>query len=415
MKNTNGIKLWDLRVVFIFFISPFLGAFLAFFCENKSIRKYILALFMGAAAYLTAPVYDLSRHFTSFNLLEKGLDNPFVTLDIVLPFINHIIIFLHGNFELVRFLFVFVSYVLVISAVELITSHTALRDHKTNNIFFIIAFFCVPLFTIILGLRFGLSVSFCFYGLVLLTMNKRRGIWYMIFSTLTHYSMGIFLIIAIISIKLNEISRRTLFVNKIIIIFASIIFFLFGQTLLLSLIDLVPFENVLISRAKSYLFGVYAGEYLEDRSLGYRASVIISHLSFYPLCFYFFIQKRAVNFITPFVVFSFIYLALISPFFKIQERTLLFMVWPLLIVFISTYNVTGFKSGMKIMLVVTSLFTFLFGNIHSNRRVMYLSDYYSLLYFYPTTFIKRYDYKWVTEKLDHEGRPKDYKGLRLMQ
>ena len=134
-------------ILFLFIIYP-ISALVPIFCEIYNRKKYaftFLALFMGLCAILYPPYADLYRHQLKYFSFATEYDSlQIITtngLDFLLHTINNAFAQLGINFEIIRFLFTFISYQICFWIFKDIVS----RNHllSTNRKYYFITFLCV--------------------------------------------------------------------------------------------------------------------------------------------------------------------------------------------------------------------------------------------------------------------------------
>ena len=179
--------------------------------NKKRYALVLLACFMGLCAILWPPTGDLYRHTIDyFDYIGKDeFELQLGQLDYTLYYLSYIFANWGINFELIRFFFVFFSYIIVFFILEDMRKTTNFIA-KHYRISICIFFFSVPFCSIAFGLRYGFACSLMYLGIYYLLIKNRNVGWiYVILAIITHYSLTVvFFLVLLVKLGVNITSKR---------------------------------------------------------------------------------------------------------------------------------------------------------------------------------------------------------------
>lgn len=185
----------------IFLISPLLALpfILRLIYERQKGHIFLLSLFMGIIAYLTAPCGDLARHsLMYFKFMDMSYPEFWNSLRV--DFLVQIISFWLGKigipYDFLRFvlLFCYTSIIMRIldDQVDISKEIYTRKEYWTR---FLIMFFFANFLNVIIGVRYGFAVALLAYAIHswINLKKKTRAIVVIILSICIHFSMLYFL------------------------------------------------------------------------------------------------------------------------------------------------------------------------------------------------------------------------------
>lgn len=400
MQNQK-IKNIAFCICLIFILHPLLCLPLIII-EVYNKRHYALILlgcFMGLCAMLWPPTGDLYRHTMDyFDYIDKDeFELKLGQFDFILYYLSYVFANLGINFELVRFLFVFLSYMIIFFIFEDMGKTTEFIT-KHYRISLCIFFFSVPFCLIAFGLRYGFACSLMYLGLYYLLIKNRKIGWvYACLSIMTHYSLIVMLLLIwIVRLGINISSKRIVWFSFLSFIFLSSIF-------LEKIILLLPLPGFIQAAILAYVSGYWSGEHFEDHSLGFRLASILSYITIYPLVYYF-LQIKEKSKLNSFLIIGICLWSVCSVSSELFVRTSLFLIFPLLLYMLSVVNMSGHLKKMQLILYFL-IITFC-SQLYSYRRVLGISDMYKLGYSSSASILfHTYDEEWIHKNVSFDGDP----------
>ena len=400
-------------VVALFIIYP-LGALPFILIEIYNQKKYaftLLALFMGLCSILMAPSGDLYRHtldYVSFGGMTYSdlWSGTEIHFDFVLDHISFLFAKLHLHFELVRCLFVCVSYLCVFWALnDIVKRNRALQDNRTICFAaFLAVFFAVEFFSITLGLRHGLATYLMATGIYkLFRRGQVTGWWLILISGLTHFSMipiiSLILLLRIFPFRLN----------KWFVIGVSGIVVLLSTTLLETAISALPLPEEIKAHALAYVSGYWANEFLEDRSALFNVARILSQISVYPLVIIFLLGYRNKDY-TPFkgmLLINTLLLFLLYPISGLFTRFSSLMIPLYLFDLLTNFTPGRAKSRILRLILLCTLISFSSQVYAFRKHLTALSRMHTLAYS-PAPYIlcQEFDETWLDKHINQDGSPR---------
>ena len=393
-----------LVVIAIFLVYPILSLplILSEIYNRKKYAFVLLSIFMGYMAILWAPTGDLYRHNISY--LEYK-DMPTFELTIMqFDFVLHILSWsfarLGIHFEIIRFLFVTISY-LCINYIffDFVKRHPILE--RNFLLTYSVLFFSVNFFNITFGLRFGFGCVILTTGYYLIFYKNDKGGWLLsILSIFIHYSL-LFIVFTMIVGRLRKSSGKK-------IAYVGLIFFLIPSTTLLeAIINFLPIGDVPKKILLLYTSGYWSGEFLENRSLLYRIATFLWNVATYYCIYVFYIQKRSSNPTSILPLFLFVW-GISSCSVELFSRITNFLVIPLCLWMLTMWG-NGYFKIQRIRFLRLLLIIAFISNIYSLRFVIFESKYTKLMYYTSYNILmENYDSNWINKNINPNGSLSKY-------
>ncbi len=361
---------------------------------------------MGMCAILWLPSGDLYRHSMTYFQLKDMNYNDFLifqalNLDIVLYSITFAFAKLGINFEIVRFLFVFISYQCVFWIYQDVAQHNEIL--KNNQYYyklgFVLMFMSVAFFNITHGLRYGLAIYISAAGVYkLFWKGQKTGWFFMFFAGLVHFSTFIFIAPCVMSFLKRTINKRS-------IAYLSIAILILGAPAINNILELLPLPELLSNRTSQYTAGYWAQEFFEDHSFKYRISKFLSYWSIFPLMMisYKNISRKTSVLTDKMLLLMIPLLAVAYPFGEIMPRFSYFLI----IIYVCsclTYVNVFIKNKWNLRIVYFFTILTFIANIYTFRRELSLSSEYKLLYSpLPTILFYTYSESHINQLIDETG------------
>lgn len=389
-------------LAFAFFICPlFSFPFIMYSVLKKHFFACdLLALFMGCCSVLWPPTADLYRHnmlYFEFHRMNVSqfFDYIETTPDFLYYLLSYLLSKVNINFEVIRFIFVFIAYKMSFRIYFDCMSRNK-NIYEYHKMFFLIFYLSVPFFTITQGLRYGMALSFFAYGAYFyLSYDKIKWLIFVIIACLIHFS--VFPVLAIL--LLARCGFNITAIRILLIIVVSVIFL--RETALTSLIDLLPIDDLLKVRIGHYVEGYWSGEFLDEFSIENKISRFLEHCAMYPLLLTsFWLDENKYNQFTKILiaVVCICYLISFTMFFRIS----LLFVSVALCAFAIEFKQKKWNI-IVLKMIFLSCFLSFFSQIYKYRREMTISREYLLVLPMPVLLINTFDYQWVVNNVDHSG------------
>lgn len=388
----------------LFIISPLISLpfILIEIYNKKSYALILLALFMGFIAILFPPVYDLYRHHINFYGLDITKENLneeiFVRPDFILPYLNIIIKNIGLQFEIIRFILVTTSYLIIFWIFrDVIHSKPELKKYYFR--IFIILFCSAHFFLLTTGLRYMEATYLFILGIYLITFKKNKiGYLPFIISACLHFSFLAYIIIFFILLRFN--ARLN---NKKIIVTSILCLIIINPTFIDFFITILPLSRGLKILIRAYCIGIFGN--LEDRSIIYIIAYTIEIMLIFPLILIILKlnNKKLINNsrIINLERFNIIILAFLYgiSFLFFYRFSLIFISLGLLIYF---YNFKMLSLKWLNILIFCSCIMFV-SDIYKYRREFFISQEYRLIQPIPLILSADYDNYWVEEVINDDG------------
>lgn len=397
MKQGN-FKIFSL----LFLASPLLSfpLIIYYIYKQKEYAYTFLALFLGLFAILYAPTHDLFRHtLFYYDCIGSPTDFIGVKQDILLYLLSSWFANWNINFEIIRFLFVFLSYQMYF---QIFLSLQKRNKHIKENkdlcfLLFLLLFFSIRYFVICCGLRQGMATAFAIFGAYkLLVEDKKSAYVFLVLAPLTHIS----LVLAAIGIWIIKVGFIRLGFKTGVIL--SIFFYVLSMTLL-NYLSSVLGGNVGKALAL-YTTGYWGagGEAEEQISFKGLLASSFNQIQMVPLLYYMFRVRIKSKFFS-FAMFCLILCGITLPYFAVIDRMI--MLFLSVSIFLYLHNYDGSKWCIRIA-KIELLFVALFFSVsfYAERATLRLSREYKLIAPVPYILANKYDEHWLWQNYDNWGK-----------
>ena len=393
--------------ILLFILCPILSLPFIFYYISK--RKYeamtLLSLFMALCSILWPPTGDLYRHNMMYYEFQKmSIDQFIVFISMQFDFILYLISFSFAKlglpFEYIRAILVFVVYQMTFW-----TFRDCLRQNpnldKSYMLFFLLFFLSVLFFVITQGLRYGFAIYLFAFGAYLYLIDKNSiGLFCMILSIFVHYSLIPYLLLLLFVKFVANVSSFK------IVILSAICIFTFSSSIGESIINVLPIGDELNRTLLIYTSGYYSGEFLDDHSLFYQLSRILTSVMVYPLIYFVVrndIEGEMHKYAKWLVVLIAIYYAISSTLFM---RISQFFIPIGLCIFVLLYS-SKFKR-YSLLVLLCGILSFV-SQIYTFRREATISREYMLFCPVAVSLSSEYTYDWIMDNVYEDGSGKSLK------
>ena len=236
------------------------------------------AMFMGFIGILYPPVGDFYRYTRDFYFYKEldWVDFLMVVslkFDYLLAFLSYSVGKLDLNFDIVRFIYNFVAYLLLgLLFLKLTRKNPYLSNDRRTRILALVLF--IPFSISLFLFRFFFSMILFMYGTYLIIVDtKKKGWLFVALSVLNHFSFLVFLAALIFH-------RWGLFkFNRQIIAVLGVFGVFCGGLIVHSVMNYLPTD--IVNHISIYIDGYWAGDFMEDRSVRYRIQQLLGNLVVY--------------------------------------------------------------------------------------------------------------------------------------
>lgn len=368
--------------------------------NNKKWGYFLFACFMGLLGILYPPTGDFYRYTREYFVIkdyfdwEQFKDYLLIKQEFLLPYISYIFSKLNIPFDFSRFIYNFIAYYLL---GDIYISEISRNCHYTKkySAYFIGMFISFSLSLYLF--RFFFSMILYAYGVYCIVYKRKNQGWiFVILSVLNHFSFIVFAVVLVLT-KLFHFRFR-----KWIVILLCIPALAFGGNLMTDLLSFLPTD--IVNRYSEYLDGYYAGAYLEDHSLKYRISILLSSAITYAAVIIYMItydkktigKESIVNGILLVTILS-------SPFSTIAYRFATVLLLFIKIQFLNAFDGTRKQFRYLMILFLLTMFSNMTG-LWSSRRQISISD-FSLIYYAsaPQIMMHTYSEQWINKNVYEDG------------
>lgn len=406
-RKTDLVYRRNLIITFFLFVIYPLGTLPLLIYEIWRGERYaltLLAVFMGLCAVLFAPVTDLYRHTMDYYYYKSGEPDSFLQVldkDVILRFLSFTFAKLGIHFEIVRFIFVFLSYqIFFFIYQDIVDNNEFLKNNRWYGfVFFLIMFITPNFFGTTLGLRSDLARAFVMLAFYL--FYKKQYLLHFIFlmfACATHYSIWpiafAFLLIEAGVVRLNK--KITFFVFPFCIVFSAV-------ALNLAL-NLLPSE--LANSLNTYINGDWGSEVNKSATLNGLIFSYLLKLPLIPLGIFVIFYEHSTK-IYQLVLFFVLLLGLLFSFPVILWRMQLIFIGLVTILFFKDYSYSKSNNIILFFLIFCSIIP-CFASFYANRDFISVSREKQLLYSpLPLILQNTYSEEWIDVNIDSEGFPYD--------
>lgn len=403
INSTNNHKVtfrsWML-VIPLFLISPLISLpfILIEVYNRKKYAQTMLALFMGLAGWLYAPVYDSYRHYLEFwdagTMQDYLINMASIKFDFILYLIDYIFIHLGLPFEAVKFCFVVLGYELTFWIFRDVMKRRQDLQKYYFPIFLI--FFLTPMFTdLTIGMRQMQASIWFFLGMYLLCHKNNWGYLWMILACCLHYSFLIYILPFILLIKCNFKIN-----NKWVIICSLIAFMVFSEAVFDLLIMNAPIDESYKLLAYAYIYGEWGDSEFDTHNQNFLIFYILTKALVYVLVYTSLILKKGK--MTELAKFSIIIMVAVSRVsFTMYGRFGMLFVFIGVVAFFLYYHGKAFQIFIPLILFCAFLQQSL--NVYDLKSVTLASKETRLVMPVPYIFSQTYSKQWVNRNLNIEG------------
>ncbi|MHC5353692.1 EpsG family protein [Myroides sp. LJL115] len=243
-------KPFDIFSLFVFLVAPFLAvpSILIGIYNHKRGSKFIFSMFMGILSFLLLPQLslDISRyyeHYEEISLMRfrDFLDFLSISSDYIFYSIFYVCAFFGLKFQWVLFLLTTLNFYVIFSVFDTFLDKNHISLPKLNYFYcFIFVFLSLGLLSYLSATRFTLATSFfiLFVDYFYYLDKKKKGLFFLVLSILTHIGMIIFVPIIFVLFFFRNISKKSII--KFVTVFVIALLVIPISVLLLPLKPVVP-------------------------------------------------------------------------------------------------------------------------------------------------------------------------------
>lgn len=402
VSNRNTIII---LIIFIFFPALSFPFLIWQIYNNKKYAFVCLAILFGLWSFLMAPIGDMYRYSMDYYIYENLKFEQFRVMlllknDYFLAFLMYTLSILKLPPDLSRFLYVTIGSLIIFFLFYKICQRL-IPEEGRNNCFILFIILLLNFKFSSLSFRFVFSCSlYLLGGYYVLVEKKKKGYLLFLLSILNHISFIIFIFPILVVCRLKK------FGSKKITLFLLVLIFTFTGTFVNELLLFLAPNSSLIQHALYYTDGVWAGEFLEDHSIGYRVLMMINTIPSI-ICYFVFYYIFKKNNWSRWIDALLMLVVLTAPYVALKARCQTVTFLPLL--FYIIYHIKDIplkKRKMVLTMLVLSGIIFTGSNLWGSRRELSLSQEYKL---FTTNIVEifnhSYDYNWLRENVNEDGSP----------
>ena len=248
---------------------------------------------MGLVGILYPPVGDTYQYTKDFYLYKDCSWDYFLELlslkfDFLLSFLSYFIGLIGWNFDISRFIYNFLSYlILSVIFLDIVRNNISLRANKRVVVYALGSFITFSFITYLW--RFGFSTALFAYGSYLLVYkSKRKGWIFVILSILNHISFLVF------TIGLLVQQMGALRLRKWVVVVLCLCSLFLNSSVFTSILPYMPTD--IVQRFGSYVDGYYATDYFADGSWKYQLHFFLTNsITYVAIIIYVLIYKGNKN------------------------------------------------------------------------------------------------------------------------
>lgn len=372
------MNLFDYKLISAFIllliVNPFIS--LLFSTINLFYNRRIYSIFLFSfslaifsSVYIPHISADLSRWFTIYNNIElSGINVLYDYLKTKPDYLIYIYIYictlLNFSKEILPFSIILITYSIYL---KIFIELERLKKYSHFIFFLLIFIFAIDHRVILLGVRQGLAITLCIYGLYL-SLNNQKFLSYIVYiiSCLIHFMIIPITIIFIISEKIKTQKNNLIPYISLAILLLPIDNLLIKYTE--NLIPLLSSGNGAI--VETYTIGYWGQEYTDDLSFKGRIQTIITIIPLY-LSFLYLILIKGANKYRNALILSLLIVSLLS----FSETLLLrYLVIPTMLLPIVILYEFGVVYTQKRVLLLVTFFVYLIlflAMLYSSRESLY--------------------------------------------
>lgn len=371
-------------VISLFFISPVISVPLLIIRSSMGYKYAIvlLCLFIGLLGYVTVPEYynDLAKYYTKYNI-ESAYSNKGIYFDLfaregfVLNILMQVLNVNGLSMQWVPFIVLFLGYYIVFLIYKDIVSGYAGFDLFEQSMLIVLLLSAVDYRGLLLGVRSVFAEILGVYaGYLIFKKSNNKGWLVLLGSCMIHFMMLIYL-----PLFLFVKSVKSLSVYKALFVISFIFYFLNASitgNVLSYLYSIFPIYEGL---DKTYIYGYYAFDYIDEMSENGKIYLIIRSWVVYYILYICLKNIKRDEVFTDIYKLLLISLTLVNVFasyVNLYHRYSVFSILLFLIIFISNVFVSKMrKSDFRKTMYITVLFYMLysFSGLYSMRELLYSS------------------------------------------
>ena len=390
------IKPYNFMAIWGIIVSPVLSLpFILYGIYKKNkYSLYLMAFFLGIVAFLTPPVSDLYRHTSDYFFYQSlSWENflEFLDKDVIAQIVSYTFSKIGINYAFVRLLFVSISLIIYFYIFHDLLYNQIIK-RKNFFLLWIILLTGYNYFELVLGVRYGLAVSFFFGSFYLLYFKHSffKSLIFVILSSLTHFFLFP------ISIIMFSVYYIPFSIKKRYFFILCGVFMLIGFSLASNFI-LTYYEQ-----QSSYIDGSWGIEYKSSLSFKGLTYYYLKRIWILPLVYFY--LKDEYEYLK---VRKLIYILLLMFISVIPLATLSGRIITIISIFLLFYFILRYKSKKQncifnIILISSTLF--FCSNLYTYRFVLGKDHYIDLckpLFFVLDNDI--YSKSWMYNNINEDG------------
>lgn len=249
--------------------------------------------------------------------------------------------------------------------------------------------------------RFNLSCVFYFCSAYLFSVKKNfLGRLLLLVAVFNHISFLLFAIPLLFSLYYNRFGNKRLLLVLIILILT------FSGDFLNLFLKNLDFQNRLIEHALYYTDGVWAGDFVEDHSLGYLIKLYLDRVPFFMSCIVAYKIFRK-NKLASLISFLLILTVITAPYLTLKIRCQTVLILPLLfyiIRYLPESKTINCRFAVYMLLISGLIFSG--SDLRGKRRELSISKIDALFTQDAFSILSnQYDRHWIETHVNEDGSP----------
>lgn len=388
--------------ILLFFVYP-LGS-LPFLIKAMIRReKYafiLFGIFMGLIGILVPPTGDFYRYTEDAQIIKDLNWQDFLIyaslkFDFLLIFLSYLLTHLDINFDVSRFIYNSISYILL-GLLYLKIVNTNKYISKKDNWILLLIFMPFAISTFLFRFFFS-EILFLYGSYEIIFFKKKKGWLFVILSIFSHITYIIFFVGLILwKFKILNFNRKF-----VLILCLSAV--LINSDIMIKLLNFLPID--MMNHFMVYLDGYWAGDFLQDHSFRYQLMMMLNSAVVYSgiIIYYYiynFISKKNIGLAN----YMLLIVVLTTPFVTINGRFMEVFFINFKTLFLKYYNINNkiFQRTKYILLCLVIVSTF--SSVWSFRKQIALGDFEKLLYSsFPSLISQTYTQSWINTHVFDDG------------
>lgn len=391
----------DLTPAFLFILSPILSLplLLKACYDNSKIAYVLLSIFFGLCGMLILPPKgDGYRHFVEFLYIQSLTWEEFciyiqesIKFDFIIQFLKFVVAHIGLGFGYVKFLVVFISYILYFDLYDSFCVKNQLTSRQSRYCFFVILL-SVPCFSIANGLRFGFATVLLSYVLCRWYILNRQEYWtylLLVISCFVHFAS----LMLVIVLFLNRIMPNRM--GKTCFCLLMIILYFLSENINL-LIGMIPLSSALKSYILEYTEGVWKdGSALSGFNIFFWLPIVFNEYLSKVIILYFILKYIPYDKNSKIIYLFFILWSFTHLFYTINQRIsmVILCVGGLFLLNYKIFNI----NFLRWMIFITFFGQVMMWRIYTINRWEYL---WGPL---PIALTMDYEKEWIDDNVNAEG------------